>query len=221
MPTSLHHFAPLWSFQFLACKSAFYWLYSYHVLYQDVSGLLVSAGECRLSQALSWPGLPSASPTTAPQGWAEKAGQAQTANFKVGVPKNIYKFEWGIRLELLVVVFVLRTWKDRNRQVKSILGHLHLIMLSTSWRHWRIGEECTLLPDIVWKTSDHGLQDIHFPPRQLSALFLCAFAKKIHWLEQRERIQLAEMPCWSPASPLLWTAYFLQQKKISGKRIEK
>lgn len=95
-------------------------------------------------------------------------GQAQTTNWKVGVPKNIYRFEWGIEFELLVVVFVLSTWKDRLKQtrtVKSTLGCLCLIVLSSSWRHWRIGEECTLLPDIVWKISDHGLQDIHFPPR--------------------------------------------------------
>ena len=68
-----------------------------------------------------------------------------------------------------------------------------------------MGEECGLLPDrdIVWKTSDHGLQDIHFPPRQLSALFLYAVAKQISWSEQGEEIQLAETPCWPPASPLL------------------
>lgn len=64
---------------------------------------------------------------------------------------------------------------DKNCQIYSWTP---LIILSTSWRHWRIGEECTSLPDIVWKTSDHGLQDIHFPPRQQSALFLCTFAKK-------------------------------------------
>jgi len=42
-----------------------------------------------------------------------------------------------------------------------------------------------------------------FLPGSLSVLFLYAVVKQISWSEEGEEIQLAETPCWPPASPLL------------------
>lgn len=74
---------------------------------------------------------------------------------------------------------------------------------------------------IVWKTSDHGLQDVHFSPRQLSVLFLYAVAKQISWSERGEEIQLAATPCWPPCKPIAVNDIFPLVKMISEKIIEK
>lgn len=133
MPTSLGHFPPSMIFPIPCMKISILltMLISYPL--QNVSGLLVSADECRLCQALSWPGLPSASPTTQLPRVSRESGTGSDCKLQSRSSKK-YLQVWvanSVWAPSGIFCVVSNEKTARNRQVKSILGHLFII-LSTS-----------------------------------------------------------------------------------------